>query len=148
MEASKEVQMILKCLEESRPMRFLTLLDNPNVGASCVLRYLAEADHPVSAGEISSFMNVSTARTAVLLRKLSERNMIVKESDPSDARKTLIRISEYGKEYFVECEQAFLARISYVIGKVGVERMKTFIEIANEIKDAMPKDIAEYKDKE
>lgn len=124
---------LIKRLVNSRPKKMFRHVEENNAGIGCVLRYLEESGRAVSAGEISGYMNVSTARVAVILRKMQEKQLIVKLSDPNDARKTMISLSEHGKQFFVEKKEKVLAYFSHVIECIGEERFMEFIEISEEI---------------
>ncbi len=146
-EATKEeVQSIVKRFYESRTKLSMTKLDKNNIGAVLLLRYLAKANRPVSAVEISRFMNVSTARVAVLLRTMSEKGLIIKTVDGSDARKVCVSISEKGKEHINEANTQFMELMTEIITKVGVERMETFLEISQEINAVITKKLEEKKE--
>ena len=73
-------------------------------------------------------MNVSTARVAVLIKKLEERELVEKTSDPSDARKTMLKISENGIKRIEEHRNNFIDFFSSVIDRIGEEKFTQFIE--------------------
>ena len=133
MAAEEEVNELIKQFQHIMPKHFLTKVDHINAGVGQILRYLSVKEEPVSAGEISSFMNVSTARVAVLIRRMEENGLIKKESDPSDARKTLVRLSPKGLEVIEARKREFTQMMSRMIDRVGAERMKEFVEVAGEI---------------
>ena len=139
--SSEETNDILNRMAENRPRHFFSKVDSTNAGIKCVIKFLVEADRSVSAGEISSYMNVSTARVAVLLKKMSEKGLIVKERDPCDARKTIITISAAGKEIDRKCREEIIRLFTSVIEKVGKEKFEEFIDISGEIKKAIAEEI-------
>ena len=58
-------------------------------GERAILAFL-EQKNEVNAGDISSFLNVSTARIAVLLKNLEKKDLIKKSSSQTDKRKTIV----------------------------------------------------------
>ena len=62
MASDKEVIALLQEFSSIHPLEFLQKLDVQSMGISNVLCFLMCADHEVTAGEISEYMNVSTAR--------------------------------------------------------------------------------------
>lgn len=133
----EETEELLERLKESRPKKMMEHLDKEDVGIMHVMRILHTAGEPVTAGKISEEMNVSTARVAVLLKKMEQKNLVVRSKDSKDARKTLIGISEYGKEQAQIHKNEFLTFCALVIEETGVERFKEFIAISEEIKVAV-----------
>ncbi len=86
---------------------------------------------------LSEAMNVSTARMAVLLRKMSEKGLIVKETHALDGRVTVVRLTEHGEAIAGKKREEALRQIGAVIDKVGMERMQEFIRISKEIKEVI-----------
>ena len=142
MTPKEEAVSIIKRLYESRAKSGMAKIDKNNIGMGLVLRYLEEVGRPVSAGEISRYMNVSTARVAVLLRTMSEKGLIVKDDDSSDARKIRVTLSENGKEQISKAKAELLELITEIVNKVGIERMETFLAISDEINAVITEKIA------
>lgn len=137
MPTNDEINSFAKRFFESMPRPFMGKMDKSNFGIGLVLRYLAEVGHPVSASEISRYMNVSTARVAVLLRTMSEKELIVKTVDSTDARKVRVSLSEKGNKHIQDVKVELLELMKEIVNKVGIGRMETFLEISNEINDVV-----------
>lgn len=131
-----EIKSIFSLLRESRPFSFVEKIELANKGIVRILDYLADKRQPVSSGKISEYVGISTARTAVLLRKMSNRNLIIIGDDPSDARKTLVCISENGKEELNKDIAELSEMLNSIIDTVGFERMVEFIKTSKEIQNA------------
>jgi len=135
MVTKEETGRYLKRMAESRPKKIFEQFDNTNAGIGCVLRYLSECGGPVSAGEISAYMKVSTARVAVLLKKMLEKDLITKEYDPNDARKTMITLSDNGKNMIKNTKDDFNSFFSTVIDRMGQDRFEQFMTLSEELRD-------------
>ncbi len=62
-----------------------------------VLSYLVE--HPASSQrDIATATGIDTATLAEMLRRLEARGMVVRETDPTDARRTLVTVGEIEPE--------------------------------------------------
>ena len=144
MATKEEVNAIVKRFYESRPP--MAKIDKENWGIGMVLRHLATASAPVSAADISRFMNVSTARVAVLLRTLQEKELIVKQDDAADARKILVSLSEKGKSHIENMKKERMEMMTEVIDKIGVERMNLFLDIIEEINAVISDKFASKKE--
>lgn len=124
----------------TRPRRLVQQMDDSTHGIGCVLRYLEETDRAVSAGEISGHMKVSTARVAVLLRNMQEKDLIVKSPDPDDARKIMVTLSAHGKEIIRQKKEQFIRYIMHIAERIGEERFEEYIRISEEIHDIVDAD--------
>ena len=78
MATQDEVELILENLQEVHPAEFFKTLNEENAGIGAVLRYLNEAEGDVTAGNISKYLHVSTARVAVLLKKMAVQGLVTK----------------------------------------------------------------------
>ena len=82
-------------------------------------------------------LGVSTARVAVLLKKMAAKRLITKGHDPADARVTVVSLTEQGRESIREIEGELYRQTGLVIDRVGEERVLEFIAIAQEIQSAL-----------
>ena len=139
MASDKEVIALLQEFSSIHPLEFLQKLDVQSMGISNVLCFLMCADHEVTAGEISDYMNVSTARVAVLLKKMSDKGLIEKHADPSDARRVMVAITESGKELFEKQQREILLYSGAVVDHFGVDKIKEFIESCRQIRQIIDK---------
>ncbi|MDE5772251.1 MAG: MarR family transcriptional regulator [Ruminococcus sp.] len=133
--ASREYTVsVMERLHEKPSEDVFRKFNDDNAGISCMLKYLEEVGRPVSAGEISRYMHVSTARVSVLLRKMSERNFIIRENSEKDARRLMISLSEQGREECLRRREEMINIFSKIIDRIGAERMEEFISVSHEIK--------------
>ena len=139
MASDKEVIALLQEFSSIHPLEFLQKLDVQSMGISNVLCFLMCADHEVTAGEISDYMNVSTARVAVLLKKMSDKGLIEKHADPSDARRVMVAITDSGKELFEKQQREILLYSGAVVDHFVVDKIKEFIESCRQIRQIIDK---------
>lgn len=137
MATKEEIDAIIKRSHERKP--HMSKIDKENFGIGMVLRYLSSNSHPVSAADISRFMEVSSARVAVLLRTMQEKGLIIKKEDTADARKILVCLSEKGKERIEKARQEHYEMMAEIIDKVGFERINLFLDISEEINEIISK---------
>lgn len=134
----EETEKLAEEFIRSRPMRFLKDVNATNAGIGLVLKLLhISTEGKLTAGDISESMGVSTARVAVLLKKMEKKGLIVKESDKTDARVTVVCLSEEGRKKASEMQRNMLERISTVIDKLGEDKFRQFIALSVEFKEAM-----------
>lgn len=132
---------VMQRLHAKPPDDVLRKFSDDNAGIGCVLKYLYDEECPVSAGEISRFMRVSTARVSVLLKKLREKDFIICENSSEDARRLIISLSEKGKAEYLARQERMIEIFSRIIDSIGEERMEEFIMISTEIKKTVSEEI-------
>ncbi len=133
----EETLVIMQRIYDSRPTKFFKPLDETHAGINCMMKTLAKENSPLTAGQISEKMGVSTARVAVLLKKMSEKGIIVREGTPEDARKSLISLSDEGRRQAEQVKEELISIFQGVIERIGMEKAEQFIEISNAIKSAV-----------
>lgn len=137
MAKQEQVELVMEHMRKIQPYKFYKALSEGNAGIGAVLRYLNEAHKDVTAGDISEFLHVSTARVAVILKKMVSQELITKETDKSDARITIVRLSQKGEEKVKQINDDIYSQIDIVIDKIGMDKMMKFIEISSEIRKVM-----------
>ncbi|MDE6672089.1 MAG: MarR family transcriptional regulator [Ruminococcus sp.] len=132
---------VIQRLHPKPPNDVSRRFSDDNAGIACMLKYLYDAEKPVSAGEISRFMRVSTARVSVLLKKMYEKDYIIRDSCSEDARRLMISLSGAGKAEFIRRQEKMIETFSLIIDRIGTERMEEFISVSNEIRDIVSAEI-------
>ena len=128
-----QVEEVLAQFDKLHPEKMFGEINRRNAGCGALIKFLDESKSSVTAGEISRFMNVSTARVAVLLKKLEAKGLIVKETDPSDARVTAVRLSVKGRETAEAMRAEFYSQVGLLIDSIGIERLNDFAKTLAEI---------------
>lgn len=144
MATQEEIVLLLEQLRKTPPSDGLKNIDGSTAGLHAVLRYLYETQETVTAGKISEKMGISTARVAVLLKKMAAKGLIEKEKDASDGRIVVVRISESGKAYAKKIKDNIYAQLSVIIDKIGMDRMLEFAQISKEIHELLERPPVDY----
>lgn len=137
MATKEQIEFVFESLMKMKDEEFFKDINVTRAGVGAVIKILNNSDRSVSAGAISKSMGVSTARVAVLLRKMQAKGLIVKENDCSDARKTLVSLSETGRATAKRMKEEVYAHIDTVIEKVGIEKLTTFLALSEEIRKVL-----------
>jgi DNA-binding MarR family transcriptional regulator len=61
------------------------------------LSTLDAADHPLSVTELAAAIGVDQPRASRLVQAAAEEELVVREADPDDARRTRIRLTDDGR---------------------------------------------------
>ena len=133
MATKEQVDKVFAAVEDSKPKDLSKITNETMSGIGAVLRFLYESDRDITAGQISSFMNVSTARVAALLKKMEARGLIVKSTGENDPRTTVVRLSSKGIETVKIMKEKMIRDISAVIDKIGMEPFLEYIEMTKRI---------------
>ena len=129
------VEMILKKMEGSNPVDFFKSVNELQMGIGAVLQILQKSQGVVTAGQISEEMGVSTARVAVLLKKMAARGLITKEKGVMDGRVTIVRLTKSGENIASKMRHEMWVQVEKIIDSIGEEKVLEFIEISNEIRN-------------
>ncbi len=135
MATKEQIINIMDNIAESRPAELFRCVNETQQGIGAVLCLIYRSTDIVTAGLISEKLQISTARVAVLLKKMETKKLIKKERSESDARVTVVKLSELGEETFFKMHREKYEQIGNIIDTVGEERVLEFITIAREIKD-------------
>ena len=139
MPSQEQIQMVFEHIRDSHSGDFFERISETTKGIAAVLGYLYETSETVTAGQISKVMNVSTARVAVLLKKMENKGLIIKETGTNDARTTVVRLSELGIKNAERLHNEIYSQIS---------RMIEFIAVSKEIRSIIKAPTIETIDKE
>ena len=139
----EETSAIMDRLFASRPKNLLRNMDDTRAGIGCLMNLLCQTDVPMSAGELSDAMQVSTARIAVLLKKVDAKGLIVRQASPTDARKVMISASEKGRERHAQIFGEMLSFMARVIERCGKDDFEQFIVLSERLRDAAEAEVAE-----
>ena len=132
-----QIERMLAELERIHPVAFFRRMDETQAGIGAVLRLLYTSEEEITAGKISEVLNISTARVAVLIRKMAAKGLITKARSSADARVTMVGLTELGVKTVEEMRREMYRQMGLVIDAVGEERLREFLEIAAEIRAAV-----------
>lgn len=142
MATNEQIDFVLSSFKETQPEELFKQIDKANVGIGSVLRILTEAgENPVTAGDISEKMGVSTARVAILIKKMVAKDLITKEVSKQDARITIVKLTENGRKTSNKMIDTVFNAISNIIDSVGMDKINIFISLLGEIRKVMIKNI-------
>ena len=130
---NKHTGLFAEQIVNEKPFEWLQDMDQTNSGMLYILFQLDKSKKALSAGELAKKLKVSTARIAVLLKKLEKYNWVKRITSTKDARITLVNLTEKGKKYYREQKDKLSNKLAKIIEKVGVQKFEKFMQIANEI---------------
>lgn len=132
-----QIELVFAKMKQARPAEFFKCMDETQAGIGAVLRLLYESSGTVTAGMISDSLQISTARVAVLLKKMSAKGLISKERGILDARTTVVCLTSFGAQVIEEIQNHIYRQIGLAIDTVGESRLLDFIATADELRSVM-----------
>ncbi|MCX4362569.1 MAG: MarR family transcriptional regulator [Clostridia bacterium] len=130
-----DVELVFNKLIETQPKELNERMSDTNAGIGAVLKVLDDAKCEVTCGDIAKKMNVSTARVAVLLKKMVAKDLIKRSADSCDARIVCISLTQKGKDTINEVRDLIIEHLSRIIDELGMEKINQFIELSEEIRE-------------
>ena len=124
----------LYMLHSATPQRSM---DEALQGEAHVLYYMAGRGGAVLPGEISSYMNVSTARIAQALRNIESKGWITRQIDKNDRRRILVRLTQEGKKAAEAYRQNILELASKMLSLLDEHDSKEYVRIIGKLADAI-----------
>lgn len=138
MENRKEqIDTLLKKMVEAKPFELFNQIDETNKGMGFILGFLYKTKGDVYSIDIANALDVSTARIAVLLKKLEASELIIKSKCLCDARKIKVSLTEKG---ILKTEEAIEFLYSYfdkILSVVTIDEFNEFIRISEKIQNAI-----------
>lgn len=136
MATQKEIDELMQLFAENRPQQKESRnhqTTTESEGMLGVLLYLYRKQETVTAGMISRDMHITTGRVSVLIKKMSDKGLIIRENGKKDARVTEIRMTEKGRREVENLQNKRNEQLSELIDKVGMDRLKGYVEIQKEV---------------
>lgn len=132
-------ERLFKELKQATSVSLADILNEFNRGEVGVLSYLAFDKNEITAGELSEKLNVSTARIASILNSLESKELINRKEDALDKRKTLVVITNKGKNLAKNAKKEVIDKIIAVIKEIGYKDIKEYVRIAIKIREVLSK---------
>lgn len=138
MATQKQIDELMRLFAEARPQQLNAqqqrrMPASVNEGMLGVLICLYRADGPVSAGQISKVMQVTTGRVTALTKKMVDKGLITRQTGREDARVTEVALTEKGRQVVEELQAQRTAQMKRLIDTVGMDRLKAYIETSKEV---------------
>ncbi len=132
----EEVYEALDLFFKHRQERAIEEMSRQNMGAVAVVMYLFEKGEAKSI-EISKKIGISSARMAVLLKKLEAKGMILKTHSKIDARAITIKLSQKGEKFANGFKEELFCSMEKVVDEIGIDEIKKIVDGLNRISEIL-----------
>lgn len=109
------------------------LSSNISQGESGVLLYLLNANSNVSQSELSESLGVTMPRIVAVINTLHKKELIEKNIDSTDKRKSIISITNKGKDNIIKKKKDAIKFIENVIKELDEQEIEQYIAISKKI---------------
>jgi DNA-binding MarR family transcriptional regulator len=108
-------------------------------GELFVMNYLYEHQGQAYPKEISDYMQVSTARIAMILKSLEKNNKITREADFRDNRYVIVKLTPFGEDDIVIKRKDIVSFLSKVFEEMGEENVNEYLRLTKLIMEVEEK---------
>lgn len=102
-------------------------------GAFVLLKTIDDSKDVVYSGDLAKALGISTARMSAILNSLSKSNLIIREDDLKDKRKTIVKLTNKGKKELEERKQSINAKLNSFVSRLSEDEIETFFAIIQKI---------------
>ena len=107
-------------------------------GEMAVLRLLDREAAPMTAGDLSKRLHMTTPRIAAVLSTLEKKGMILRKTDSLDKRRVQVTLTALGSSFCQSKKEQVLGDMTHLLTQLGSEDAHHFVRIMKRIQDFMP----------
>ena len=109
------VRLLDEYPREARDNRFSSTL----CGEMAVMRLLHNSRQKMTAGELSSRLDMTTSRIAAVLGSLEKKGLLERENDAVDRRRVLVSLTQAGEALCEKRKAHFKSKIALLLSMLG-----------------------------
>ena len=150
MAKQEEVVLALELFHKNRPQKIFNEIDKTEVGVFAVIKYLYESKTTVTSADICKSLQISSARMAVLIKRLESKGLVIKMNSQFDSRTKILKLSENGEQLANEVEMKMYHTMGKIVDEFGINELKEMFEKLTKLKTILhenaPTNLEEYND--
>ncbi|MBP3900375.1 MAG: MarR family transcriptional regulator [Blautia sp.] len=128
-------QLLINQLRYSKQLSQLTEFLNAS-GEYSILYLMYHEPDPHSAGEFAERLDLSPGRVANVLKALEKKDLIERKKDPSDGRRTMVTLTQKGREYICQTYTQAIDVYHNLIEEIGEHDTREFLRITKKLLEA------------
>lgn len=117
----------------TRKKSLIEIPRNCSQGETGALLYLTFVKDGITSSELAEVLNVSLPRVVSLINSLESKNLVEKLTDKEDKRKTIVYITNVGKELVLSKKEEAITKLTRVIERLDEEDINQYIRLAKKI---------------
>lgn len=132
------VQELVSAWRTSRPPHH-ERRDFEMSGQREILHVLGKNGEETTPGALAKACRVSTARIAKALNQLEEQGIVVRRNDPADGRRTLVSLTDKGRELVEERHRELDGTIKAFLKELGADDTRELVRLLRRIGEIAPR---------
>ncbi len=92
-----------------------------------------QAAGEITGSELAGRLGVSPPSVSVMVERLVERDLLVRERSSEDRRKVVLRMSDEASTHFARIEEQVLASFVELVQEVGAETAVKWVEVLQQV---------------
>ncbi len=145
-----DVLYALELVHKNRPNEVFDEMNKSEVGFFAVIKYLYESSIDVTSADICKHLKISSARMAVLIKKLEKKGLVVKINSDKDARIKVLKLSKKGTEFAHKMKAHMYETMKKIIDEFGLDEIEELFSKLSRLKcimkENLPRNLGEYND--
>lgn len=123
----------------------LTRVEADDRGSACSELSLAQfnllmavqAHGEITGAELAAELGVSPPSVSVMVERLVERGLLIRQRSPEDRRKVVLRMSSDEALHFSKIEEQVLANFVGLVEEVGEETARKWVEVLQQVEQVL-----------
>lgn len=132
------VQRLIKSLYKIGHGNSSKKLHNSVRGENMTLALISKNKGSIYPKDIEKKMGISSARVSKIIKGLEEKKLVIRKPDSKDKRKTLVILTDLGKEFENLRKEKINFTLSTMLELLGEEDGADFVRIIEKIEKSMP----------
>ena len=139
MATSQEVKQAMDLFAAHRPGKEMHEMHKGDMGMIAVLKCFSDHQGEISSKDIADIMQVSSARMAILIKKMEQKGLIQKVQSQNDNRVLHLQLTDYGKQQALKVKHQMIAMIETVVDTFGVDGLTKLLNDMQTLQSIMLK---------
>jgi len=101
-----------------------------------------QANEGITGGELAALLGVSPPSISVMVERLVERELLVRERSAQDRRKVVLRLSRSKAQELARIEEQMLASFVGLVEEIGEETADKWVAVLGEVEKVLQRKFA------
>ncbi len=137
----EDIIYAIELFHKNRPQKIFEEVNKSEVGGFAVIKYLCEAENEVTSADICKVLKISSARMAVLIKKLETRGIVTKENSKHDSRSKILKLTKKGIVLSEEFKANLYKSIEKVVDEFGIEELESLFRKLKKLKSILHENV-------
>ncbi len=137
MATKQDVDLALELFHKHKVKNAFHELVKKEIGYFAAIKYLNDVNKQVNAKDISNALEISTARTAILLKKLENKKFVTKTNSSTDARSVVVSLTDEGRRCADDLRGQMIKSMEKVVDEIGLQELERLFETLEKIEKIM-----------